>query len=80
MIATLLAAASGGGVIDLRTTVAITSTEATSAYAAAFDIEPGFKSAGRGVTKHEIKQSDTWRMRAVAKLGEDCSCRSRRGA
>jgi hypothetical protein len=46
MMATLLAAASGGGVTDLRTTVAMTSTDATGAFAAASDIARGFKSAG----------------------------------
>jgi uncharacterized protein with GYD domain len=46
MMATLLAAASGGGVTDLRTTVAMTSTDATGAFAAASDLARGFKSAG----------------------------------
>ena len=46
MMATLLAAASGGGVTDLRTSLAMTSTEATGAFAAAADLAPGFKSAG----------------------------------
>jgi hypothetical protein len=46
MAAVLLAAAGGGGVTDLRTTVALTSIEAKSAFAAAADIAPGFKSAG----------------------------------
>jgi uncharacterized protein with GYD domain len=46
MMATLLAAASGGGVTDLRTTVAISSTDATGAFAAAADVVPVFKSAG----------------------------------
>jgi len=44
--AVLLAAASGGGVSDLRTTVAMTAVEAKSAFAAAGDLAPGFKSAG----------------------------------
>jgi len=44
--ATLLAAASGGGVSDLKTTVAMTSVEAKGAFAAASDLAPGFKSAG----------------------------------
>jgi uncharacterized protein with GYD domain len=44
--AALLAAASGGGVTDLRTTVAMTSVEAKGAFAAASDLAPGFKSAG----------------------------------
>lgn len=46
MAAALLAAGSGGGVTDLRTTVAMTSVEAKSAFAAAADVAPGFKSAG----------------------------------
>lgn len=44
--AVLLAVASGGGVTDLRTTVALTSVEAKGAFAAASDLAPGFKSAG----------------------------------
>ena len=44
--AVLLAAASGGGVTDLRTTVAMSAVEAKGAFAAANDIAPGFKSAG----------------------------------
>ena len=46
MAAVLLAAASGGGVTDLHTTVAMTSVEAKGAFAAASDLAPGFKSAG----------------------------------
>jgi uncharacterized protein with GYD domain len=46
MAAVLLAAASRGGVTDLRTTVAMTSAEAKGAFAAASDLAPGFKSAG----------------------------------
>ena len=46
MAAVLLAAGSGGGVTDLRTTVALTSVEAKGAFAAAGDLAPGFKSAG----------------------------------
>ena len=46
MAAVLLAAGSGGGVTDLRTTVALTSVEAKGAMAAASDLAPGFKSAG----------------------------------
>ena len=42
----LLAAASSGGVTDLRTTVAMTAVEAKGAFAAASDLAPGFKSAG----------------------------------
>jgi len=44
--AVLFAAASGGGVSDLRTTVAMTAVEAKGAFAAAGDLAPGFKSAG----------------------------------
>jgi uncharacterized protein with GYD domain len=44
--AALLAAASGGGVTGLKTTVAMTSVEAKGAFAAAGDLAPGFKSAG----------------------------------
>jgi uncharacterized protein with GYD domain len=46
MAAVLLAAGSGGGVTDLRTTVAMTSIEAKGAFAAASDLAPSFKSAG----------------------------------
>ncbi|MEX0753374.1 MAG: GYD domain-containing protein [Xanthobacteraceae bacterium] len=46
MAAALLAAASGGGVTDLRTTIAMTSIEAKGAFAAAADLAPGFRSAG----------------------------------
>jgi uncharacterized protein with GYD domain len=46
MAAALFAAGSGGGVTDLRTTVALTSIEAKGALAAASDLAPGFKSAG----------------------------------
>jgi len=46
MAAVLLAVGSGGGVTDLRTTVAMTSVEAKGAFAAAGDLAPGFKSAG----------------------------------
>jgi uncharacterized protein with GYD domain len=46
MAAVLLAAASGGGVTDLRTTLAMTSVEAKGAFAAASDLAPSFKSAG----------------------------------
>jgi len=46
MAAVLLAAASGGGVTDLRTTLAMTSIEAKGAFAAASDLAPGFRSAG----------------------------------
>ena len=42
----LLAAASSGGVTDLRTTVAMSAVEAKGAFAAASDLAPGFKSAG----------------------------------
>ena len=46
MAVVLLAAGSGGGVSDLKTTVAMTSVEAKGAFAAASDVAPGFKSAG----------------------------------
>ncbi len=46
MAAALLAVGSGGGVTDVRTTVAMTSVEAKGAFAAASDLAPGFKSAG----------------------------------
>lgn len=46
MAAVLMAAGSGGGVTDLRTTLAITSIEAKGAFAAASDLAPGFRSAG----------------------------------
>jgi uncharacterized protein with GYD domain len=46
MAAVLLAAASGGGVTEMRTTLAMTSVEAKGAFAAAGDLAPGFKSAG----------------------------------
>jgi uncharacterized protein with GYD domain len=46
MAAALLAAGSGGGVTDLKTTVAMTSVEAKGAFAAASDLAPSFKSAG----------------------------------
>ena len=46
MAAALLAAGNGGGVTDLRTTVALTSVEAKGAFAAAGDLAPSFRSAG----------------------------------
>lgn len=46
MAAALLAAASRGGISDLRTMVAMTSVEAKGAFAAASDLAPSFKSAG----------------------------------
>jgi uncharacterized protein with GYD domain len=46
MAAVLLAAASGGGVTNLKTTLAMTSIEAKGAFAAAGDLTPGFRSAG----------------------------------
>jgi uncharacterized protein with GYD domain len=46
MAAALLAAASGGGVSDLRTTLALTSVEAKGAFAAAADLAPSYKSPG----------------------------------
>ena len=46
MAAVLLAVASGGGVTDLKTTLAMTSMQATGAFAAASDLTAGFRSAG----------------------------------
>ncbi|MEP7030388.1 MAG: GYD domain-containing protein [Pseudolabrys sp.] len=46
MAAVLLAAGSGGGVTDLKTTVAMTSIEAKGAFAAASDLTPSYKSPG----------------------------------
>ncbi len=46
MAAALFAAGGGGGVTDLRTTVALTSIEAKGAMAAASDLAHSFKSAG----------------------------------
>lgn len=46
MAAALLAAGSGAGVTDLKTTVAMTSIEAKGAFAAASDIAPSFRSPG----------------------------------
>jgi uncharacterized protein with GYD domain len=46
MAAVLMAAGSGAGVTNLRTTLAITSVEAKGAFAAAGDLAPGFRSAG----------------------------------
>ncbi len=46
MAAALLAVGSGGGVTDLRTTLAMTSVEAKGAFAAASDLALGFKPAG----------------------------------
>lgn len=46
MAAVLLAVGSGGGVSDLRTTLAMTSVEAKGAFAAAGDLAPAFRSAG----------------------------------
>jgi uncharacterized protein with GYD domain len=46
MAAALLAAASGGGVSDLRTTLALTSVEAKGAFAAAADLAPSYRSPG----------------------------------
>ena len=46
MAAALLAAGSGGGVTDLRTTVTLTSIEEKGAFAAASDLAPSFRSAG----------------------------------
>ena len=44
--AVLIAAASSGGVTDLRTTVALTSVEAKGVFAAASDLAPSFRSRG----------------------------------
>jgi hypothetical protein len=46
MAAIVLAAASSGGVTDLRTNLAISSIEAKGAFAAAGDLAPGFRAAG----------------------------------
>lgn len=46
MAAAILAAASGGGVTGLKTTLALTSYEAKGAFAAASDLTAGFRSAG----------------------------------
>jgi len=46
MAAILLAVASGGGVTDLRTNLAMNSIEAKGVFAAAGDLAPGFRSAG----------------------------------
>jgi uncharacterized protein with GYD domain len=46
MAAVLLAAASGGGVTDLKTTLAMTSIQAKGAFAAASDLTSSFRSAG----------------------------------
>ena len=46
MAAALLAAASAGGVSDLRTTLAMTAPEAKGAFAAAGDLALGFRSPG----------------------------------
>ena len=46
MAVALLAAASAGGVSDLRTTLAMTAVEAKGAFAAAADLVPGYKSPG----------------------------------
>lgn len=46
MAAILLAAASSGGVSDLRTTLAMTSIEAKGAFAAASDLAPAYRAPG----------------------------------
>ncbi|MBI4273297.1 MAG: GYD domain-containing protein [Rhizobiales bacterium] len=46
MAAALLAAASGGGVTDLRTTVAMTSIEAKGVFAAASDLTTAVRTPG----------------------------------
>lgn len=48
MAALLLAAASGGGVTDLRTTIAMTSAEAKDVFGQAAAAAKEFKSAGKG--------------------------------
>lgn len=46
MAAVLIAAAGGGGITNLRTTLALTSVEARGVFAAAGDLAHSFKSAG----------------------------------
>ena len=46
--AAVLAAAAGGGVTDVSTTVAMTSSEAMAAFKKAGDLAASFKSAGQG--------------------------------
>ena len=46
MMAALLAAAGGGGVSDLRTTLAMTSIAAKGVFAAAADLAPTYRSPG----------------------------------
>jgi uncharacterized protein with GYD domain len=46
MAAALIAAASGGGVTDLHTTLAMSSVEAKGAFAAAGDLSRGYKAPG----------------------------------
>jgi uncharacterized protein with GYD domain len=46
MAAVLIAAAGGGGVTDVRTTLAMSAAEAKGAFAAAGDLAHGFRSAG----------------------------------
>jgi uncharacterized protein with GYD domain len=53
MAAAVLAAASGGGVTDLRTTLAMTPAEAMKAFEAAAGLAQSFKSAGQaGLAAH----------------------------
>jgi uncharacterized protein with GYD domain len=47
MAATVLAAAAGGGVTDLRTTVAMTAAEAKEAFKKAGEIAGSFRAAGQ---------------------------------
>jgi hypothetical protein len=47
MAAAVLAAASGGGVTDVRTTLALTPGDAMGAFEAAAGLAPSFKSAGQ---------------------------------
>ena len=60
MAAVLLAAGSGGGVTDLRTTLAMTSVEAKGAFAAAGDLAPGFKSAGGAQSAAGRRDASKW--------------------
>lgn len=48
MASAVLAAASGGGVADVRTTLAMTPGDAMKAFAAAGELAPSFRSAGQG--------------------------------
>ena len=65
MAAVLLAAGSGGGVTDLRTTVAMTSVEAKGAFAAASDLAPGFKSRRRDLNKRIMRRGNKQKLHGV---------------